>query len=64
MTAAFWIWGVLGLIFNGTSFWTGSTGSDMAYLALGNLIWIVGMVLFSLASIRDSASGDRHNETR
>ena len=63
MTATFWIWGVLGLIFNGTNFWTGNSGIDMTYLAAGNLIWIVGMVLFSLGTIRDSAGGDTHRNT-
>jgi hypothetical protein len=54
MTIAFYIWGVLGLFINGMNFvtQTGSVGvGTSAYLMVGNLIWIGGMLLFGLGAV-------------
>jgi hypothetical protein len=59
MTIIFWIWGVLGLIINGMNFLTqtGNVGvGTSAYLAVGNLIWIGGMVLIGVGGILHFAS--------
>jgi hypothetical protein len=54
MQIIFAIWGLLGLIINGMSFLTltGNVGvGTSTYLAVGNLLWIGGMVLFGLGAM-------------
>jgi hypothetical protein len=49
----FWVWGVLGLLFNGSSVMglTGSAGGGAAYLTATSLIWIGGMLLFGIGAL-------------
>lgn len=54
LTSLFWLWGVVGLLFNaGTLFGlTGSIGvGTSALLAASALIWIGGMVLFGIGAL-------------
>ncbi|WP_439373038.1 hypothetical protein [Bradyrhizobium sp. DASA03120] len=54
LSALFWLWGVIGLLFNaGTLFGlTGSVGVGIsAYLTATSLIWIGGMVLFGMGAL-------------
>ena len=53
LKAVFWIWGILGLIINFINFATLSGGVGVgtsSYLAVGNLIWIGGMLLFGIGA--------------
>ncbi|MET4601088.1 hypothetical protein ABIB90_000539 [Bradyrhizobium sp. JR4.1] len=54
LSAAFWLWGIVGLLFNaGTLFGlTGSVGiGTSAYLTASSLIWIGGMMLFGIGAL-------------
>jgi hypothetical protein len=54
LAVLFWIWGVVGLLFNaGTLFGlTGSVGvGTSAYLTATCLVWIGGMVLFGIGAL-------------
>lgn len=54
LAAIFWLWGVLGLLFNTVSFFglTGSVGmGTSAYITASSLIWIGGMILFGLGAL-------------
>ena len=70
----FWVWGVIGLFINGMNFATLSGNVTMgtsAYLTVGNLIWIGGMVLFGFGAVitqsrskKDDVPGDIKIEKR
>jgi hypothetical protein len=57
----FWIWGVLGLIGNTFNF-LGATGpvtvGTSAYIIMGVLYWMGGMLLFGLGGLLIAASYD------
>ena len=57
----FWMWGAGGLILNTISF-VGATGAigvgTSAYLTVGMLYWIGGMVMFGIASLIHRSSYD------
>ncbi|MET4294768.1 hypothetical protein ABIB06_006601 [Bradyrhizobium sp. LB8.2] len=57
LTSLFWLWGVVGLLFNaGTLFGlAGSIGvGTSAVLAASALIWIGGMILFGIGALLGS----------
>jgi hypothetical protein len=57
----FWIWGIFGLLVNTANFLmaTGNVGvGTSAYLTLGMLYWIAGMMLFGLGAIIPRSSYD------
>lgn len=61
LTVLFWLWGVVGLLFNaGTLFGlTGSIGvGTSALLAASALIWIGGMVLFGIGALLSQSDFD------
>lgn len=61
LTVFFWIWGILGLIINTGNFLsaTGSVGvGTSAYLTVGMLYWIGGMILFGVGALIPSPSYD------
>lgn len=63
LAVLFWLWGVIGLLFNAGSLMglTGSIGvGTSAYLAATSLIWIGGMVLFGIGALL--AHTDFHGE--
>ncbi|MGY3409535.1 YpbF family protein [Bradyrhizobium sp. 187] len=67
LACLFWLWGVVGLLFNaGTLFGlTGSIGvGTSALLAASALIWIGGMVLFGIGALlaHTDFDGERPNE--
>ncbi|UPK40123.1 hypothetical protein IVB18_24570 [Bradyrhizobium sp. 186] len=67
LTSLFWLWGVVGLLFNaGTLFGlTGSIGvGTSALLAASALIWIGGMVLFGIGALlaHTDFDGERPSE--
>jgi hypothetical protein len=50
----FWIWGVFGLLVNTANFMmaTGNVGvGTSAYLSVGMLYWIGGMMLFGIGAL-------------
>jgi hypothetical protein len=54
LSALFWCWGVIGLIYNGGTLMglTGSIGMGTStYLAATALVWIGGMVLFGFGAL-------------
>ena len=54
LSILFWLWGLVGLLFNAGSLLglTGSIGvGTSAYLAATSLIWIGGMVLFGVGAL-------------
>ena len=54
MNVLFWIWGLVGLVANSANFLaqTGSIGvGTSAYLTVGMLYWIGGMVLFGVGAL-------------
>ena len=54
LSGLFWLWGIIGLLFNAGSLMglTGSIGvGTSAYLAATSLIWIGGMVLFGIGAL-------------
>jgi hypothetical protein len=57
----FWLWGVGGLIVNGMNFiaLSGSVGvGTSAYLMVGVLLWIGGMLLFGIGALIVPADHD------
>jgi hypothetical protein len=57
----FWIWGIFGLLVNTGNFMlaTGSVGvGTSAYLTVGMLYWIAGMIMFGLGAIIHRSSYD------
>lgn len=54
LSILFWLWGLIGLLFNAESLMglTGSIGvGTSAYLAATSLIWIGGMMLFGIGAL-------------
>jgi hypothetical protein len=54
LSVPFWLWGIVGLLFNAGSLMglTGSIGvGTSAYLAATSPIWIGGMVLFGIGAL-------------
>lgn len=54
LTVLFWLWGIVGLLFNAGTLLglTGSIGvGTSALLAASSLIWIGGMVLFGMGAL-------------
>jgi hypothetical protein len=54
LSVLFWLWGVVGLVFNAGTLMglTGSVGvGTSAYLTATSLIWIGGMVLFGIGAL-------------
>ncbi|MCS3449556.1 MULTISPECIES: hypothetical protein [Bradyrhizobium] len=67
LAVLFWLWGVVGLLFNaGTLFGlTGSVGvGTSAYLAATCMVWIGGMVLFGIGALlaHTDFDGERPSE--
>jgi len=57
----FWIWGILGLLFNTLNFLaaTGTVGvGTSAYNSMGMLYWIGGMILFGAGGLLASSGYD------
>ncbi|MET4120308.1 hypothetical protein ABIB90_001720 [Bradyrhizobium sp. JR4.1] len=67
LTLLFWLWGIVGLLFN-TGTLLGLTGSigvgTSALLAASSLIWIGGMVLFGIGALlaHTDFDGERPNK--
>jgi hypothetical protein len=61
LSVLFWLWGIIGLLFNAGSL-SGLTGSigvgTSAYLAATSLIWIGGMVLFGVGALLSHSDFD------
>ena len=54
LTVIFWLWGLLGLLFNGGTLMglTGAIGvGTSAYFTASSMIWIGGMALFGLGAL-------------
>jgi hypothetical protein len=61
LSMLFWLWGLVGLVFNAGTLMglTGSVGvGTSAYLTATSLIWIGGMVLFGLGALLTYADFD------
>jgi hypothetical protein len=61
LTILFWLWGLVGLLFNAGSLLglTGSIGvGTSAYLAATSLIWIGGMLLFGIGALLSHSDFD------
>lgn len=61
LSAVFWLWGVVGLLFNaGTLFGlTGNIGvGTSSYLSASCLVWIGGMVLFGIGALLSHSDFD------
>ena len=56
----FWLWGLIGLLINTVTYLGGMTGSvgigTSAYVTVGMLYWIGGMILFGVGMLSCSAS--------
>jgi hypothetical protein len=60
-TVLFWIWGIFGLLINTVNFLaaTGAVGvGTSAYLTVGMLYWIGGMMLFGIGALNARSSYD------
>jgi hypothetical protein len=65
----FWLWGILGLLFNAGSLLglTGSIGvGTSAYIAASALVWIGGMIFFGIAALlcQLNFDGERPSEPK
>lgn len=61
LAALFWLWGIVGLLFNAGSLFglTGAVGiGTSAYLTASSLIWIGGMLLFGMGAMLSNADFD------
>jgi hypothetical protein len=60
LVVCFWIWGLVGLLANTINYMEGMKGSvgvgTSAYVTVGMLYWIGGMILFGIGTLSCSVS--------